>query len=72
MQKTSIKEYKTRHDWMGKVIHKELCKKLKFDHTDKCYIHKLESVLGNETLKIITNFERQTDHKTRPVDETKR
>ena len=29
------KEYKTRHDWVAKVIHYELCKKLKFDHTNK-------------------------------------
>ena len=28
------KEKKTRHDWVGKVIHKELCKKLKFDPTE--------------------------------------
>ena len=29
------KEYKTRHDWVGKVTHWELCKKLKFNHTAK-------------------------------------
>ena len=29
------KVYKTRHDWVEKVIHWELCKKLKFDHTNK-------------------------------------
>ena len=29
------KEYKTRHDWVGKVIHWEMCKKFKFDHTNK-------------------------------------
>ena len=28
--KLSQKEYKTRHDWVGKVIHWELCKMLKF------------------------------------------
>ena len=33
------KEYKTRYDWVGKVIHRELCKKLKFDHTNKRYMH---------------------------------
>ena len=33
--KLAQKEYKTRYDWMGKVIHLELCKKLKFDHTNK-------------------------------------
>ena len=27
------KEYKTRYDWVAKVIHLELCKKFKFDHT---------------------------------------
>ena len=32
--KLTQKEYKTRHDWLGKVIHWELCKKLKFDHTN--------------------------------------
>ena len=29
------KECKTKHDWVEKVIHWELCKKLKFDHTTK-------------------------------------
>ena len=32
------KEYKTRHDWVDKVIHWELCKKLKFNHTKKWYM----------------------------------
>ena len=34
------KEYKTKHDRVGRVIHRELCKKLKFDHTIKYYVHK--------------------------------
>ena len=29
--KLAQKEYKTRHKWMGKMIHWELCKKLKLD-----------------------------------------
>ena len=33
--KLEQKKYKTRHDWVGKVIHWELCKKFKFDHTNK-------------------------------------
>ena len=33
--KLAQKEYKTRHDWVGKVIHWEMYKKLKFDHTNK-------------------------------------
>ena len=33
--KLAQKEYKNRHDWVGKVIHLEICKKFKFDHTNK-------------------------------------
>ena len=32
--KVAQKEYKSKHEWVGKVIRKELCKKLKFDHTN--------------------------------------
>ena len=39
------REYKTRHDWVEKVIHWELCKKFKFDHTNKWYVHNPESTL---------------------------
>ena len=46
-----------KHDWVGKVIHWELCKKKKFDHTSKWYIHKPESVLENEIYKILLDFE---------------
>ena len=47
---------------MGKVIHKELCKRLKSDYADKWYIHKQESVRENETHKILLDFGIQTDH----------
>ena len=33
--KLAQRVYKARHDWVGKVIHWEMCKKFKFDHTDK-------------------------------------
>ena len=33
--KLAQEEYKTRRDWVGKVIYWELCKKLKFDYTFK-------------------------------------
>ena len=42
------KEFSTRHDWVGKVVHWELWKKLEFDHKNKCYVHKPESALENE------------------------
>ena len=43
--KQAQKEYKTKHDWVGKVIHWELRKKFKFDHTNKWYTHNTESLL---------------------------
>ena len=51
------KKYKTRHDWVGKVIHWELRKRLKFAHTNKLYKHKLDSILKNEKQKILRDFE---------------
>ena len=47
--KLAQKEYKTRHDWVGKVIHWELCKKFKFDYMIKWYKHNPAAVLENET-----------------------
>ena len=41
--KLSLKEYESRHGWVGKSIHWELCKGLKFNHADKWYMHKPES-----------------------------
>ena len=58
--KLEQKEYKTRHDWMGKIILWELCKTLKIDHTNKWYMHKPESILENEMHKIHWGFEIQT------------
>ena len=47
---------------MGKVIHWELCKKFQFDHMNKCCMHNPESILENETYKLLWRFEIQTDH----------
>ena len=54
------RKVKTRHDWVGKVIHRKLCQK--FDPTTKWYMHKPESVLENEMHKILWDFEIQTEH----------
>ena len=54
MQKTVIEGIKERHLFMKKVIiHWELCKKLKFDHSDTNH----ESVQENETHKIPWDFD---------------
>ena len=60
--KFAQKEYKTWQDWVGKVIHWELWKKLKFDHTNKWYMHNRESVLENDTNKFLWDSDIQTDH----------
>ena len=35
-----LNQYKSKHEWLGMVIHWKLCKRLKFDHADKWYKHK--------------------------------
>ena len=60
--KLAQKEYKTRNDWMGKVIHSEMCKEFKFDHTNKWYTHNPTSVLENDTYKLLWDFNIKTDH----------
>ena len=59
-------EYKTIHDWVGKVIHWEMCKKFKFDHTN---MHNPAPVLETDTHKLLWDFAIQTDsQKTRPYN----
>ena len=55
------REYKTGHDWVGKGILWELCKRLKFKHNKRSQ-QKQESVLENETHKILWDFVIRTDH----------
>ena len=42
-----------------------MCTKFKFDHTNKWYMHKPESVQENGTHKILWDFEVQTEKKER-------
>ena len=60
--KLAQKEYKTRHDWVGQVIHWEMCKQFIFDHTNKWYMHNPEPVLENNTHKLLWDFDIHTDH----------
>ena len=57
------KEYKTWHDWVGKVIHWEMCKIFKFDHTNKWYMHNPAPILENDTHKLLWDFDKHTDHR---------
>ena len=54
--KLAQKEYKARHDWVDKGIHWEMCKKLKFDQTNKYYMHNPAPVRENDTYKHLWDF----------------
>ena len=60
--KLAQKEYKARHDWVGKVIYWEMCKKFIFDHANKWYMHNPAPVQENDTHKFLWDFDIQTDH----------
>ena len=64
--KLAQKEYRTRHDWVEKMIHRELYKRFKFGYADKSYMHKPDSFQENNMQKVIWDFEMQTD--AVPVD----
>ena len=66
--KFAQKEYKRRHDNLGKIVHWNLARKCNFEAGDKWYEHEPESVLENGDYKILWGFSIQTDH----VIETRR
>ena len=43
------------------MIHREMCKKFKFDHTNKWYMHNPAPVIENDTDKVLWYFNIQTD-----------
>ena len=55
-------EYKARHDWVGKVIHWEICRKFQFDHTNKWYMHNPVPILENDSQKLLWGFNILTDN----------
>ena len=71
--KLAKKKYKARHDWVGKVIHWEMCMKFKFDHTNEWYMHNPAPVLENDAHKLLWDFNIQNGspnpgQKTRPYN----
>ena len=60
--KLAQKKYKARHDWVGKFINWGMCRKFKFNHADKWYMHNPEPVLENDINKLLWEFVIQTDH----------
>ena len=70
--KLAQREYKTRHDRVGKVIHWEKCKKFKFYHTNKWHMHSPAPVLENDIQTSMgrwhTNGSPNLGQKTRPYN----
>ena len=54
-------EYKKRHDRVAATIHWALCKKYGLPHTEKWYDHRAEPVMENEHVKLLWDFNVQTD-----------
>ena len=52
----------TRHDWVGKVIHRDMNKKFKFDHTNKWYTPNQAPVLENDKYELLWDIDVQTDY----------
>ena len=52
----------TNNNRAGKAIQWEMCKKFKFDHTNKWYMHNPAPVLENDTHKLLLDFDILTDH----------
>ena len=59
--KLAQKEYKRRHDNLGKLVHSKLARKCNFEAGDKWYEREPESVLENEDYKILWDFSIQAD-----------
>ena len=51
------KEYKTRLDWVSKMIRWEMFKKFKFDFTNKYYMRNPAAVLENDAYKLQWDFD---------------
>ena len=60
--KMAQKEYKNRHDWVGRRIHWDICRKFGVNVSEKWYNHEPESVVENDTCKVLWDFTIQTDH----------
>ena len=73
MQQISTKAYKTRYDWVGKVIHWELCKKGEVWPFEKWYVHNPEPIIENEKMGFWdTNGSPNLGQTTRPSDSEKK
>ena len=50
------REYKRKHEWVGRKIHWKIWRKISFDVNEKWYKHEPEKVVENDSWKILWNF----------------
>ena len=60
--KLAQREYKRRHNWIGRHIHWEICGTNGVLFKSKWYEHQPEMVIGNDSCKILWNFAVQKNH----------
>ena len=60
--KLAQKEYKWRHDSVGRYVHWQFCEKLGFNRAGLWYEHEPECVVENEHFKIPWDFTTQCDY----------
>ena len=61
-KKLAQKEYKQRRDNIARIVHLELCQKFDLVGRGKWYNRKPASVVENDRVKILWDFNIQTDH----------
>ena len=54
--KLSQREYKRRHDWVRRRIHREICRANGIHVKSKWYGHQPEAVIENDACKIVWGF----------------
>ena len=59
--KIAQSDYKRRHDKVAAAVHWSVCKKYNLPHTQKWYDHRAEPVVENEHVKLLWDFNIQTD-----------
>ena len=60
--KLAQKEYKRRHNNLGKIVHCKVARKCNFEAGDEWYEHEPESDLENKDYEILWDFSIQTNH----------
>ena len=61
-KKLAQREYRQRHDTIARIVHLELCQNFGFAGKVKWYNHKPVTFVDNDRVKILWDFNIQTDH----------